>query len=356
MRRRRVTLAAAAVAVLLSGCVPRYSGSAASMGLSSKSGTVSAAQRAASAESNLTAADRRVSELEAELAERDRQIAAVRGEMASVQPARDAASGESMLATQSAPTAAPGATNPDVAAPEPIAAREAPPLPPPATAASGEKAVGTSATGGGEGQLVEAQQRIARLQEHLAVEVQRRKDVEAEMARLLQETSAGPFERTDTAVEKHLQQELDGARHEIAELRTTLSTERRQRTDLERRYSALQEQVQRSGSSGGGEEVEALKERQRRVLASIQQDLEASRQRERELRETLEHDQGDDAVSLADAVSGMRSENVALQRRLDEEHRQNRDLQAKLKTATRVTDLIFKMQSAGTTGPRTAAP
>jgi len=60
-------------------------------------------------------------------------------------------------------------------------------------------------------------------------------------------------------------------------------------------------------------------------------------------------------VSLADAVSGLRTENSALQRRLDEEHRRNRDLQAKLQTATRVTDLIFKMQSSGS-APATVAP
>jgi hypothetical protein len=203
--------------------------------------------------------------------------------------------------------------------------------------------------------LAAAQEQIAVLQTRLDGEVQRRKEVEAEMARLLQETSSGPYERADDAVGKHLQQELDGARQEIAELRTTLATERRQRADLEKRYSALQVQVQRTAGAGGSEEIEALKERQRRVLASIQQDLEASRQRERELRESLEQSRGNDAVSLADAVSGLRSENSALQRRLDDEHRRNRELQAKLQTATRVTDLIFKMQSSGATAA-TAAP
>jgi hypothetical protein len=33
--------------------------------------------------------------------------------------------------------------------------------------------------------------------------------------------------------------------------------------------------------------------------------------------------------------------------RLDEEHQRNRELAAKLQLATRVTDLIYKMQSRG---------
>ncbi|MEO8603821.1 MAG: hypothetical protein ABI629_14700 [bacterium] len=352
MGRQRVTLAVAA-AVFASGCVPRYSGTAGQVTLSSRSGTVPAVQRAAVAERKLSAAELRVRELETELAERDRQIAAVRGEMNAAQGVGP--DSQSRTGTAPEPPAA-AAAAPSAPAPEPDMAADAvaaeAPAPPPAST----RETGRPASSGSDAQLADAQQRIASLQERLTVEVQRRKDVEGEMARLLQETSSGPFERNDNAVDKHLQQELDGARQEIAELRTTLATERRQRSDLERSYSALQAQVQRGGGSGGGEEVEALKTRQRRVLASIQQDLEASRQRERELRETLEHNQGNDAVSLADAVSGMRSENVALQRRLDEEHRQNRDLQAKLKTATRVTDLIFKMQSAGGSKPGTAAP
>jgi DNA repair exonuclease SbcCD ATPase subunit len=198
--------------------------------------------------------------------------------------------------------------------------------------------------------LASAQKQIGRLEQQLAAEVKRRQEVEAEMKSLLQETSAGPFEHADNVVEKHLRQELDRAHKEISDLRTTLTSERRDRSELERRFAALQAQVQATAaaahSAAPNEEVEALKERQRRVLASIQQDLEASKQREAELRQSLEAAQGPDGVSLADAVANLRSENSALQTRLDEEHRRNGDLSAKLQLATRVTDLIFKMQSA----------
>lgn len=339
--RRVVPLIAAAV--LLSGCVPRVNGqggSGISLALGGKGSpppvTVKSVQR------ELSAAEKRVRELEDQLAARDREIAAVRGQMQAVQEGRQPAGAAADSPAPAAPVAPP--------APPPAAA----PLPAPApapVAAAPAPAAGT----GDESRLAAAQEQIAVLQARLDSEVQRRKEVEAEMARLLQETSAGPYERADDAVGRHLQQELDGARQEIAELRTTLATERRQRADLEKRFSALQTQVQRTSGAGGSEEIEALKERQRRVLASIQQDLEASRQRERELRESLEQGRGNDAVSLADAVSGLRAENSALQRRLDDEHRRNRELQAKLQTATRVTDLIFKMQSSGAT-TATVAP
>jgi hypothetical protein len=214
--------------------------------------------------------------------------------------------------------------------------------PPPSTAVAGPEA---------DQRLATAQRQVAKLEQRLAVEVKRRQEVEAEMTRLLQETSAGPFEQSTGVVEKHLRDELDGARREIAELRTSFASERRERQELERRYAALQTQLQAATAAAtraaASEEVEALKERQRRVLASIQQDLEVSRQREGELRGTLEQTQGPNTVSLADAVTNLRSENSALQTRLDQEHQHNRDLTAKLQLAARVTDLIFKMQTAG---------
>jgi chromosome segregation ATPase len=198
---------------------------------------------------------------------------------------------------------------------------------------------------------VDAQRRIARLERMLAAEVQRRKEVEAEMNRLLQETSAGPYEQATSVVEQHLREQLDRAHREITTLRNTLAGERRSRDEVERRFAALQAQMQSAAAGDApapaarSEEVEALKERQRRVLASIEQDLAASKQREAALRQTLESAQGAAGVPLADTVSGLRTENSALQLRLDEEHRRNAELHAKLQLAQRVTDLIFRMQN-----------
>jgi len=255
--------------------------------------------------------------LEAQLAARDREIAAVRGELGTV---REQAAGRTGTAATGAGTSGAGA-------------------------------------GGAVAALAAAEQQIASLQSRLEVEIQRRKDVEAEMTRVLEETSAGPYDRADNASEARLRQELNAAHAEIADLRTTIKTERRQRSDLERRFAALEARAG-SGSEGttGGEELAALKERQRRVLASIRQDLEASREREIELRATLERTQGSEGTVLATEVTGLRAENAALQRRLDEEHKRNQALAQKVKLAGRVTDLIFKMQSSGAVQAAPALP
>jgi hypothetical protein len=230
----------------------------------------------------------------------------------------------------------------------------------PSETASGA-ATGAPIAGGTDPRLLDAQRRIAGLERQLAAEVRRREEVEAEMKRLLQETSAGPFEHADDVLAEHLREQLDRAKREIAGLRKTVNEERRARDNFERRYAALLAQVQAAASAPNqapaSEEIEALKERQRRVLASIQQDLEASKRREAALRETLQDSMpGDHGAGLADALSGLRAENSALQLRLDEEHRRNTDLTAKLQLATRVTDLIFRMQAAGTQPVAAAVP
>ena len=330
-------------------------------------------QRVTTLQHDLSDSEGRVRQLEQQLAERDREIAAVRGEItagggpATVGTAIPPNTGSP--GSPATPSAAPVAQNPTGAGPQNPGdgARPEPRARPPQAAAAGmsdpslpapdgaaTSAASHSATGAPDARLALAEKRIVKLQQQLASELKRRREVEAEMHRLLQETSAGPFERADNVVEEHLREQLDRAQREIGELRATLRSERRERDEFERRYAALQAQMQAQAkviaapaAATSNEELEALKERQRRVLASIRQDLESSQQRERELRQSLEHSQGPEGVSLADSVTTLRSENSALQLRLDDEHRRNRDLSAKLQLATRVTDLIFKIQTAG---------
>jgi septal ring factor EnvC (AmiA/AmiB activator) len=317
-------------------------------------------------------ADPRVQALAQQLAERDRQIAAVRTEIEAAGPP---AAGPQPLAAVPVPAAQPetlGAEGPRAAPSAPQAAVGPPAdlrlaaVPPLAAAPPENRRTGRAgrcpraeasprAVAATEQRLADAQKRIARLEQQLAVEVTRRQEVEAEMTRLLRETSAGPFDKAANVVEKHLREELQRARKEIRSLRATIQGERRERAELERRYAALQAQVQAAQNAApsegvSNEEVEALKERQRRVLASIQQDLAASKQREAELQDSLARVQGGDAVSVATEVTSLRSENSALQLRLDEEHQRNRALSAKLQLATRVTDLIYKMQSGSVQG------
>jgi chromosome segregation ATPase len=276
----------------------------------------------------LTPAERQVQELEAQLAERDRTIATVQTQLANARrpPAAAAPPGGAPAGGGTSNRAADAGSAAAIAAPSAAAALAAK-----------------------DAELNEARGQITALEAKLETEVQRRKQIEGEMAKVLEETSSGPFERSSNVVDQHLRAQLASAQKEIGELRTTLATERRQRGELERRFAALQQQLERSGSSDDdSDEIAALKERQRRVLASIQQDLQATQQRERELRATLAQ-QDSDGVSMADNVTSLRAENAALQQRLDDEHRQNRELASKLKLAGRVTDLIFKMQSSGST-------
>jgi hypothetical protein len=398
-RRRPFTEFSLLMAAVLSGtaCAPRNPHSEVSIPgvIGAPPGVVTGTEHVENVSVDPAVAGR-VRGLEQQLATQDRRIAAVRSEMDAARagvPAQPAIPDRGAREQNVPPTPqdvrpAPQTAAPVSAAPQPqpalppiaaIPAGAMPPSPPSApmspsaapsqgstgatssgTAAPSPPAIadkGTAAQPSGstaDPRLAGAQRRIARLERMLASEVKRRHEVEAEMDRLLQETSAGPYEQSTSVVEKHLREQLDRARKEIAGLRNTLASERRSRDDVERRFAALQVQLQ-SAAAGDApvpaarrEEVEALKERQRRVLASIQQELAASKQRETELRQTIETAQGANGVSLADTVSGLRTENSALQLRLDEEHQRNANLNAKLQLAQRVTELIFRMQQNGT--------
>jgi len=66
---------------------------------------------------------------------------------------------------------------------------------------------------------------------------------------------------------------------------------------------------------------------------------------ERELLDALAAaEKGREGPSL-EALAGLRAENASMRSQLDAEHQENRMLSAKLKMATRVADLIFKMRS-----------
>jgi chromosome segregation ATPase len=189
---------------------------------------------------------------------------------------------------------------------------------------------------------------VSSLTEQLSRERRERERLERDLEQLREETSSGPFE-------SRVQGDLEEAQRQVEELKDALRTERKARQDLARSYERLQteldrERQQRSVASAAApaEELAALEARQRRVLASIERDLLLSRQRESELRDALEASQGPGAPGLATTVAGLRAENDALQARLEDEHRRNRELSAKLTLATRVTELIFKMRSGAT--------
>lgn len=193
-----------------------------------------------------------------------------------------------------------------------------------------------------------ASPQLASLQVELESERSRRIDVEEQLAKMREETSGSPFE---TAAETALNE----ARIQIDELKKQLSGERQAREATERRFAELQTEMNRQAALGAGTrgnaELDELQEEQRRLMASIQQDLEASRRREKDLRETIAKLQGEGASHLTDQVKSLESENRALQASLDAEHERNVELAAKLEVATRVADLIFKMRRDGRLPP-----
>ncbi len=206
--------------------------------------------------------------------------------------------------------------------------------------------IGSAAASAAQAGAPGSPQLVATLRARLIEEQRQRARLERDLKRMQEETSAGPFENK-------LQTDLRAAQDEIDQLRRTLQSERQERQKLAQRYESLQRQLETPAAAPATapsdpqrEEIAALKERQQRVLASIQRDLAASQQREQELRDTLTATQGQDGLPLAESVGNLRAENQALQARLDDQHQRNSELAGKLKIASRVTELIFKMQTA----------
>jgi len=184
-------------------------------------------------------------------------------------------------------------------------------------------------------------QEIASLRAELKAERELRQRAESELDRLRQETAAGPFESGS-------EHALQMTRGRIAELERELGSERRAREELTRKYEASRK---RSPDAPSPEmtalraEVETMRHAHQEALAGLERDLAASRSHERELLDALATaEKGRDGPSL-EVFAGLRAENAALRSRLDAEHQENRTLSAKLKMATRVADLIFKMRA-----------
>ena len=177
--------------------------------------------------------------------------------------------------------------------------------------------------------------------------------METELERLKEETSTPPLAAPgDPAVE------LASAKSEIVDLRDALSAERAERERLADELRALQEQAAHAPQSDAAEGTTETSELQTRIdrlraekdaiTENFNRSLAASQQHTAELERQLAASQAAATAGAAtddnDAAS-MRADNQALRARLDEEHRRTEALAAKLRVATRVTDLIFKMQA-----------
>jgi predicted RNase H-like nuclease (RuvC/YqgF family) len=201
--------------------------------------------------------------------------------------------------------------------------------------------------------LEKQQATTKRLQSELTQEQQRRAEVETELSRLKHETSSppyGPGHASDT--------ELASAKREVVELRTALDRERAARERLAQDFQALQQRADaasagiQSANTENGElraQLKQLEEEKQKITESFKRSLAESQQRSTELESQLAQARTADNADTTSAgeLSSIRAENSALRARLDEEHRRTEELAAKLKVATRVTDLIFKMQAQG---------
>ncbi len=198
----------------------------------------------------------------------------------------------------------------------------------------------------------EHQAAIARLQTALTQEQQRREQAETQLAKLKEETSTPPYGPSETT-----EAELAAAKQQVTELRAALDDERAARERLAQDFGALQRRTASGSASAentGAENadlrlrLQQLQEEKRNLTESFNRSLAESQRHAADLERELSEAHAAPAPAVNDGdgqTANVRAENSALRSRLDEEHRRTEELTAKLKVATRVTDLIFKMQA-----------
>jgi len=196
-------------------------------------------------------------------------------------------------------------------------------------------------------QQAEAAGAITGLRAALADERAQRKEVENELARLKEETSTPPY-----GPDRATQAALAAAKQEVASLRAELDKERAARETLATEFQALQERdAAAQAANTSSPELQArlhqLEEEKQNITRSFERSLAESQQRTAELERQLAEARSAPAATAptASEVAAVRAENENLRSRLDAEHQRTEKLAAKLRIATRVTDLIFKMQA-----------
>ena len=186
---------------------------------------------------------------------------------------------------------------------------------------------------------------IASLRQALSREQQRRESMEKELARLKIETSAPVF--GDSRVPEA---DFLAVKQELVELRRTLDQERRTREQISEQLRTLQiEKARPVVASGAATEngemrvrLRKLEEDKRRILESLDRSVAISQRRASELERRLQNLRSSSG-GRADAVAAIRAENAALRSSLNDERKRTELLAAKLKAATKITDLIKDM-------------
>ncbi|MBI3782520.1 MAG: hypothetical protein HY270_03865 [Deltaproteobacteria bacterium] len=193
---------------------------------------------------------------------------------------------------------------------------------------------------------------VGSLRAQLTQERERRQLLETELTKLKEETSVPAFGERRVRESDYL-----ALKQELVELRRAADEDRQERDRIAAQLRALQagqpiavagdapveNPVQRT-------QIENLQREKDQIIEGLRQNLAASQQRSGELE-----------TSLANAKSGaadptLRDENQTLRTKLDEARRRTENLEAKLRIAARVSDLIFRMQGQQQPAAKSAKP
>ena len=192
------------------------------------------------------------------------------------------------------------------------------------------------------------------LRQALTEEQQRRTSAETELERLKAETSAPGYEAPPPA-NQISQEDFLQVKQEAVELRRALTDERAARERLAQDLQALQARTMETNppvvadaDSNLQAQLAKLQAEKNAAVDSFNRKLAESQQHVSELEHELSSYQTTGATagdsSNPDLVK-LRADNAALADRVEQEHQRTEQLAAKLKMASRITDLIFKMQA-----------
>jgi chromosome segregation ATPase len=184
----------------------------------------------------------------------------------------------------------------------------------------------------------------AALRRELAKERERRQALESELIRLKEETSSPVYGERMVRESEYL-----SVKQELVDLRRVAEEDRHARDRLAEQLRTLQSsQGQVAGAASDNPEqraqVESLQRERDQIITNLNKTLTASQQRAAELETALA------AAKSGGGDTSVREENLSLRSRLDEQRRHTEQLEAKLRVATRVADLIFRMQAQQPSG------
>jgi hypothetical protein len=174
--------------------------------------------------------------------------------------------------------------------------------------------------------------------------------LESELARLKEETSVPAFGERRVRESDYL-----ALKQELVELRRSAEEDRRERERLAAQIRALQGGEGNAVAAEDGDspeqraQIESLQKEKEQIIDGLRKNLDASQQRAAELEAALA------SAKAGGTDNSLREENGNLRSRLEEQRRHTEDLEAKLRVAARVSELIFRMQAQQPTAASPAA-